>query len=126
MGADLRAATILVCVNTPRISRRHGTVRSLLCQQGVHGKSETQPRTLREAFSELTVDELKPLASLVGATATRKGDLVDLLAKALEDREKVRSLYDGRDDVGKKALQEATYDPEGTLDLFTSRILVRC
>ena len=43
---------------------------------------ETQPRTIREAFSELTVDELKPLASLVGATAMRKGDLVDLLAKA--------------------------------------------
>ena len=80
---------------------------------------ETQPRTIREAFSELTVDELKPLASLVGATAMRKGDLVDLLAKALEDREKVRSLYDGRDDVGKKVLQEATYDPEGALDLFT-------
>ena len=34
---------------------------------------ETQPRTIREAFSELTVDELKPLASLVGATAMRKG-----------------------------------------------------
>lgn len=82
-----------------------------------HG-DETQPRTLREAFSELTVDELKPLASLVGATATRKGELVDLLAKAMGDRQKVRSLYDGRDDVGKKALQEATYDPEGTLDLF--------
>ena len=67
----------------------------------------------------MTVDELKPLASLVGATAMRKGDLVDLLAKDLEDREKVRSLYDGRDDVGRKVLQEATYDPEGALDLFT-------
>lgn len=96
---------------------------------------ETQPRTIREAFSELTVDELKPLASLVGATAMRKGDLVDLLAKALEDREKVRSLYDGRDDVGKKVLQEATYDPEGALDLgcdpkirscgITLRVLLR-
>jgi hypothetical protein len=79
---------------------------------------ETQPRTLREAFSELTVDELKPLASLLGAAAMRKGDLVDLLAKALEDPAKVRSLYDGRDDVGKKALQEATHNPEGALDLF--------
>ncbi len=79
---------------------------------------ETQPRTLREALSELTVDELKPLASLVGTTAMRKGDLVDLLAKALEDREKVRSLYDSRDDLGKKVLQEATHDPEGALDLF--------
>jgi hypothetical protein len=80
---------------------------------------EPQPRTIREAFTALTVDELKPLASLVGRTAKRKGDLVDLLANALEDRENVRNLYDGRDDVGKKALQEATHDPEGILDLFT-------
>jgi Helicase conserved C-terminal domain len=79
---------------------------------------ETQPRTLREAFSEMTVDELKPLASLLGATAMRKGDLVDLLAKALEDQARVRGLYDSLDDVGKKALQEAGHDPEGALDLF--------
>jgi hypothetical protein len=30
MGADLRAATILVGLSNPRISRRHGKVRSLL------------------------------------------------------------------------------------------------
>ena len=79
---------------------------------------ETQPRTLREAFSGLTVNELKPLASLLGATAMRKGDLVDLLAKTLEDQARVRSLYDSLDDVGKKVLQEAGHDPAGALDLF--------
>ena len=79
---------------------------------------ETQPRTLREAYSEMTVDELKPLVSLLGGTAMRKGDLVELLAKALEDQVKVRSMYENLDDVGKKVLQEATHDPEGSLDTF--------
>src|SRR5947208_5961731 len=44
MGADLRAATILVGLSNPRISRRHGMVRSLLRHQWIHGKSETLVR----------------------------------------------------------------------------------
>src|SRR5438067_3829836 len=41
MGADLRAATTLVGVSNPRISRRHAVARSLLRHQWVHDKSET-------------------------------------------------------------------------------------
>src|SRR5262245_15111416 len=40
MGADLRAATILVRVNTPRISRRHVKVRSFLYHRWILDKSE--------------------------------------------------------------------------------------
>jgi hypothetical protein len=72
--------------------------------------------TTREAFALLTVDELKPLAALVGQVPTRKGELVDVLATTLEDREKVRTLYAGLDDLGQKAVQEAAHDPEGVLD----------
>ena len=72
--------------------------------------------TTREALSLLTVDELKALASLVGQVAMKKGDLVDLLARAMADREEVRTLYAGLDDMGQKAVQEATHDPAGVLD----------
>src|ERR1700738_4620656 len=78
-------------------------------------RDESEPATIREAFSQLTVDDLKPLAAMVGQVPTRKGDLVDLLTNAMEDGEKVRTLYAGLDDVGQKALQEAAHDPEGVL-----------
>src|SRR5512135_3786294 len=44
MGADLRAATILVRVSNPRISRRHVKVRSLLRHHRVPSKSESLVR----------------------------------------------------------------------------------
>jgi hypothetical protein len=44
MGADLRAATILVGVDNPRISRRHAMVRSFFCHQWILDKSETLVR----------------------------------------------------------------------------------
>jgi hypothetical protein len=78
-----------------------------------------QPQTVREALSKLRVDDLKPLVALLGkTTAKRKDDLADLLAKALEDRAKIRSLYEGLDDLGRMALQEAAHDSEGVLDRF--------
>src|SRR3954471_13200266 len=76
---------------------------------------EPGPLTTRETLSLLTVEDLKPLAALVGQVPTKKGDLVDLLARAMEDREGVRTLYAGLDDTGQKAVQEAAHDPEGVL-----------
>lgn len=76
---------------------------------------EPERLTVREAYSLLTVDDLKPLAALVGQVPTKKGDLVDLLAKTVEDEREVRALYAGLDDTGQKAVQEATHDPEGML-----------
>ena len=80
-----------------------------------------EPRRERSAkrSPRWTVDDLKPLAALVDGAATRKGDLVDLLTKVLEDPEKVRSLYEGLGDVAQKSVQEATHSSEGVLDHFS-------
>src|SRR4051794_2240575 len=66
---------------------------------------ESELLTIREAFSAMTVDELKPLALLVAhQVPMRKGELVDLLVKAMQDAEKVRGLYAGLGDVSQKAI----------------------
>ncbi len=82
-------------------------------------RDELEQTTIREAFTDLTVDDLKPLAALVatGQPPTRKGDLVDLLTSAMEDSRKVRALYASLADLYQKALQEATHDLEGILSL---------
>src|SRR5437660_2142559 len=77
--------------------------------------NDLEPMTTREAFALLTVDELKPLAALVGQVPARKGDLVELLAATLAKPAEVRALYEGLDDMGRKAVQEATHDPGGVL-----------
>ena len=76
---------------------------------------DLEPLTTREAFALLTVEELKPLAALVGQVPARKGDLVELLAATLAKPAELRALYEGLDDVGRKAVQEATHDLEGIL-----------
>lgn len=76
---------------------------------------EPELLTTRETLALLTVDDLKPLAALVGQVPTKKGDLVDVLSKAMEDPGAVQALYAGLDDVGQKAVQEAMQDPEGVL-----------
>ena len=76
-----------------------------------------QQGTIREAFSELTLDDLKPLAALVGVPPTRKDELVEHLARVMEDAEKVRSLYASLGDVFQKTLQEAVHSPRGILNI---------
>jgi hypothetical protein len=73
--------------------------------------------TIREEFSELTLDALKPLAALVGVPPMRKGELVEHLAQIMEDAAKVRSLYDGLADTFQKVLQEAVHSPRGILNI---------
>jgi hypothetical protein len=63
------------------------------------------------------VDDLKPLAALVGVPPMRKGELVDFVARVMEDAEKVRALYADLGDVGKESVQEAAHSPEGILNL---------
>ena len=73
---------------------------------------------IREAVSQLNVNELKPLVNLIAARAEgRKADLVEALAKTFENPTRVRALYDGLDAVGKRALEEAAHDPNGLLNL---------
>ena len=84
-------------------------------EDGCHDTTFHELRTVREAFSLLTVDDLKPLAALVGQVPTKKGDLVEVLARSMTESHEVRSLYANLDDIGQKAVQEATHDPEGVL-----------
>ena len=79
--------------------------------------NEVFQRTIREAFTDLTLDDLKPLAALVGQPPLRKGELVDLLTGVMKDAERVRALYAGLAEVGQKSLQEATHNPGGILHL---------
>lgn len=69
----------------------------------------------REALSQLTVPVLKPLAALIGAAPTRKGELVACLERALTDPATVRRLYATLDKFGQIAVQEAVHDPQGVL-----------
>ena len=76
-----------------------------------------EPATVRESFTELTVDDLKPLLKLLTTTIpTCKNDLVEALTAELTDPRKVQALYSGLDE-GKQAIQEATHHPEGILEL---------
>ena len=75
---------------------------------------EPEMLTIRETFARLTVDNLKKLLALVhGPVPARKAELVDHLAGIMEKPEKVRALYDSLNDLMKKAVQEATHDPQG-------------
>lgn len=71
--------------------------------------------TVRESFEQLNVDDLKPLAALIGSPPNRKAELVDFLGRNLESREQAQKLYEGLDEIGQKAVQEATHDPDGML-----------
>jgi hypothetical protein len=82
-------------------------------------RDEIESLTTEEAFAKLTVDRLKPLARLlVEKPPTRKGELVKLLARPMQQDKRVRELYDRLDDLQKAAVQEATHDPHGRLDRF--------
>jgi len=70
--------------------------------------------SIRETLELRKVDDLKAMLALVrGPVQARKAELVDQLAGILENPKEVHSLYDGLDDLGKKAVQEATHDPLG-------------
>jgi hypothetical protein len=74
--------------------------------------------TTAEAFDKLNVDQLKALVPVLGEKPPqRKGELVEVLAQAMQDPCKVRALYEGLDETSKKAIQEAVHDDEGELHL---------
>jgi hypothetical protein len=75
------------------------------------------PQTIRENLLQLNVEYLKPLVGLIGENKQgRKEELVQRLATSLGNPNKVRSIYESLNDLGKKAVQEATHDPGGVLD----------
>ena len=80
--------------------------------------------TLRDSLSALTVDHLKPLVRLIdGNVLGRKNELVERMAEKLGNHRAVQAFYEQLDDLSQKAVQEATYDPDGVLhfDRFAAR-----
>src|SRR5205085_2898910 len=74
--------------------------------------------TTAEAVQKLKVDDLKALIRLLGhEPPARKPELAALVLRVLTQPEQVRALYEQLDETGQAALQEATHDPEGLLDL---------
>jgi hypothetical protein len=75
-----------------------------------------EPVPADEAFGNLTVDRLQPLARLLTADVPRrKGELVGLLTRSLTDPAQLRTLYEQLDPLAQKAVQEADHDPSGLL-----------
>lgn len=70
-----------------------------------------------EAFQSLKVEDLKPLARLLTSEVpARKGELVELLTRTMEDTAKLRDLYDGMNELSQAAVREAIHDSGGNLD----------
>lgn len=70
-----------------------------------------------EAFQSLRVDDLKPMARLLTSEVpSRKGELADLVTRAMQDPARVRALYEGMSELCQAAVREATHDPAGNLD----------
>ena len=66
----------------------------------------------------LTVEDLKPLVRLIqDDVPSRKGELVDVLTRAMKRPKEVHALYDGLSELNKRAVEEAVRDPAGSLDL---------
>ncbi len=79
-------------------------------------RDEPQPVSAEEAFGKLTLDHLRPLASLLTSDLPkRKPELVALLTRYMTDPDEVRALYEQLDPLAQKAVQEATHDPRGLL-----------
>jgi hypothetical protein len=73
--------------------------------------------TAEEHFSKLTVDDLRPLATLLGGEVPkRKTELVPLLVRAMTNAKRVREFFDRLDTMSQNAIRMATFDPNGQLD----------
>ncbi len=74
--------------------------------------------SIRGTAENLTVSELKPLVRLIhDDVPSRKGDLVDVLTRAMKNPKEIRALYDGLSELNKRAVEEAVHDPMGLLNL---------
>src|SRR5947209_14611491 len=69
-------------------------------------------------FQAMRVEDLKPLARLLSDNVpTRKGELVEIVARPMQDTAKLRELYEGMNELNQAAVREATHDTGGNLDL---------
>jgi hypothetical protein len=73
----------------------------------------SQPKTMREALSELDTENVRQLGRLFGPVpATRKQDRIEIVLRGLEG-EGLKWALDKLDDLSRKAVTEAAYDPDG-------------
>ena len=73
--------------------------------------------TAEELFTKLTVEDLRPLAALIGdEVPKRKTDLVPLLTSTITNPERLRDFYERLDSPSQNAIRMATFDPKGYLD----------
>ena len=77
-----------------------------------------RPASTEEAFSKQNLDTLKPLAKLIApGFPTRKGELVPFLTRHMLEPQAVRRLYAALPPIAQHAVQEATHDPKGWLEI---------
>jgi hypothetical protein len=79
---------------------------------------EPEDLTIEESFALATLADLKPLGRALSSEAPmRKCDLVPFLVNKLRTKEQAEALYKRLNELGQAAVQEATHDPDGILDL---------
>src|SRR5205807_8018385 len=83
-----------------------------------YSQLETESLSLEEQLQKLKVDQLKQLARLfVDDPPPRKPELLELLARRLLSKEKLRLLYETLPEIGRAAVQEAVHDDNNLLNL---------
>jgi XPB/Ssl2-like helicase family protein len=83
-----------------------------------HRKNEDHRiATVSAALNQLTVAQLKPLAALLQARdiPTRKPELAALVGRQIAGA-RLRELWEGLDDIQKKAVSETLYAPDGVFN----------
>jgi hypothetical protein len=77
---------------------------------------EEEIQTLRHALDCMTADELRKLTALTGEKApSRKGDMAALVVQYLAG-ERLRSIWEGLDELQGAAVAEAVHSPSGQFD----------
>ena len=75
---------------------------------------EYEARTAEQAFERLTIEHLRPLATLLGADPPKKkGELVAVVTRAMTDPARVRALYDRLEPLAQHAVRAAAHDTHG-------------
>jgi hypothetical protein len=77
---------------------------------------EEEVPTLKLALDGMTANELRKLTALTGEKApSRKGDMADLVVQYLAG-ERLRSIWEGLDELQRAAVAEAVHSPSGQFD----------
>ncbi len=101
--------------------RAAGTLAELLEMYTVDTVKQLYKVALEHVQKEMDLFRLQQKHSLQARPPGRKGEVIALLCRMLEDPEVLQHLYNNLGEVGKAAVQEAVYSPQGSLDLSKFR-----